>query len=60
MSDGHVFDDSRKHPKPFELLLGKKFKIEIWELALNTMFVREVAKFIVPKEVSCCNITQLI
>lgn len=26
-----VIDDSRKINKPFELVLGKKFKLEVWE-----------------------------
>lgn len=26
-----IIDDSRKINKPFELVLGKKFKLEVWE-----------------------------
>lgn len=46
-----VFDDTHKHPKPMELILGKKFKVEIWEIMLNTMVEDEVTKFVVPKAV---------
>lgn len=35
-----------------EIIIGKKFKVEIWELALNTMRLHEVARFIVPRSVS--------
>jgi len=35
-----------------ELIVGKGFKLEIWELALNTMKEGEVSKFIVPQEVN--------
>lgn len=35
-----------------ELILGKKFKLPIWERALKTMWINEVAKFSVDKEVT--------
>ncbi|KAK6190226.1 hypothetical protein SNE40_002145 [Patella caerulea] len=44
--DRTVIDDSRKHDKPMELILGKKFKLEIWETCLKTMMKKEVAEFI--------------
>jgi len=48
-----VLDDSRKQKEPFELILGKKFKLEIWEDLLKTMRLSEVAAFIChPKHVS--------
>jgi AH receptor-interacting protein len=52
--DGTVLDDSKKinKDKPMELILGKKFKLPIWERALKTMWVDEVAKFSVDKEVN--------
>lgn len=34
-----------------ELIVGKKFKLPIWERALKTMWINEVAKFSVDKEV---------
>lgn len=40
-----VLDDSKKKKQPFELLLGKKFKLEIWETLIKTMRVNEVASF---------------
>lgn len=50
--NGNILDDSKKlHPKPMELIIGKKFKLEIWERALKTMRLNEVAKFSVVKEV---------
>ena len=44
-----VLDDSRTWDKPMELILGKKFKLEVWETCLQTMAVGEVASF----QVSC-------
>lgn len=41
-----VMDDSKKNKQPFELLLGKKFKLEIWETLIKTMRVNEVASFL--------------
>ncbi|XP_046351533.1 AH receptor-interacting protein-like [Haliotis rufescens] len=41
-----VLDDSRKHPKPLEIILGKKFKLEVWEMCLQTMKEGEVSEFI--------------
>lgn len=37
--------------KPMELIIGKKFKLEVWEKALKTMWLNEVARFSVVKEV---------
>lgn len=36
-----------------ELVLGKKFKMEVWETIVQNMSVNEVAKFTVDKSVSC-------
>ncbi|XP_055641035.1 AH receptor-interacting protein [Toxorhynchites rutilus septentrionalis] len=47
--DGTVIDDSRKQKKPMELVLGKKFKFEVWEVCVQKMALHEVAKFRVDK-----------
>lgn len=47
-----ILDDSRKIDKPMELVLGKKFKLEVWEVIVQKMAVSEVAKFTVHKSVS--------
>jgi AH receptor-interacting protein len=44
-----VIDDSRKDLKPMELVLGKKFKLEVWEVIVQKMSLNEVAKFTVDK-----------
>ncbi|XP_053698131.1 AH receptor-interacting protein [Sabethes cyaneus] len=43
--DGTVLDDSRKLGKPMELVLGKKFKLEVWEVCVQRMALHEVARF---------------
>ncbi|XP_029918503.1 AH receptor-interacting protein [Myripristis murdjan] len=46
--DGTVLDDSRKmggHCKPMELILGKKFKLAVWERVVITMREGEIADF---------------
>jgi len=50
--DGTVIDDSKQYNehKPMEIIIGKKFKLEVWEKALRTMWLNEVAKFSVVKE----------
>ena len=40
-----VLDDSRKWDKPMEIVFGKKFKLEAWELCLATMRLNEVSSF---------------
>ncbi|KAK7791858.1 hypothetical protein R5R35_000906 [Gryllus longicercus] len=47
--NGTVIDDSRKMGKPMELVLGKKFRFEVWETIVQMMAVKEVAKFKVDK-----------
>ncbi|MEQ2190501.1 hypothetical protein XENOCAPTIV_025769 [Xenoophorus captivus] len=45
LSDGTVLDDSRTmggRSKPMELILGKKFKLSVWERILITMKQGEV------------------
>ena len=44
-----MLDDSRKWAKPMEIILGKKFKLEVWELCLQAMAVKEVSRFRVKK-----------
>lgn len=43
--DKTVLDDSRKWSKPMEIIFGKKFKLESWEMSLKTMHLGEVASF---------------
>lgn len=47
-----VVDDSYKWPKHMEIVLGKKFKLEVWETILKSMREREISKFIVHKSVN--------
>lgn len=44
-----VIDDSRKLSRPMELLIGKEFKLPVWEQCLKSMKVGEVAEFIIHK-----------
>ena len=50
--EGLVLDDSKKlnEKKPMELIIGKKFKLEVWEKSLRTMWEKEVSQFTVVKE----------
>lgn len=48
-----LLDDSKSLGKPMELVLGKKFKLEVWEVMVQKMSVNEVAKFTVDKSVNC-------
>ncbi|XP_045464762.1 AH receptor-interacting protein [Harmonia axyridis] len=50
-ADKVLLDDSKKlgPGKPVELLIGKKFKLEIWESMLRGMLLNEVSKFVVLK-----------
>uniref|UniRef100_T1E743 peptidylprolyl isomerase n=1 Tax=Anopheles aquasalis TaxID=42839 RepID=T1E743_ANOAQ len=43
--DGTLIDDSRTRQKPMELVLGKKFKLEVWEAIVQQMALGEVARF---------------
>jgi len=52
-TDGTILDDSRKWDKPMELLIGKKFKLEAWEMCLKTMRVQEVSSFVVKRQFAC-------
>lgn len=55
-----VLDDSRKIDKPLELVLGKKFKLEVWEAIVQKMALNEVARFTVDKTVSSARIYENI
>ena len=50
-NDKTLLDDSRKmgNGKPLELIIGKKFKLEVWETMLQKMSLNEVAQFTVNK-----------
>ena len=37
--------------QPMELVLGKKFKLEVWEVAVQKMAINEIAVFTVDKSV---------
>ncbi|XP_068607213.1 AH receptor-interacting protein [Brachionichthys hirsutus] len=48
LQDGTVLDDSRTlggHSKPMELILGKKFKLAVWERVVTTMRRGETSQF---------------
>ncbi|XP_077164776.1 uncharacterized protein LOC143822945 [Paroedura picta] len=40
-----VIDDSRESGVPMEIIVGKMFKIEVWETLLTSMRIGEVAEF---------------
>ncbi|XP_015522493.1 AH receptor-interacting protein [Neodiprion pinetum] len=44
-----VVDDSRVMGEPMELVLGKKFKLEVWEVIVQKMALKEIARFRVDK-----------
>lgn len=52
--DKTVLDDNRKECKPMELIIGKKFKMEVWETCLKSMRVGEVASFICDASLCIC------
>ncbi|XP_068111297.1 AH receptor-interacting protein isoform X1 [Hyperolius riggenbachi] len=41
-----VIDDSSTREKPMELIIGKKFKLPVWETIIQTMREGEVAEFL--------------
>lgn len=47
-----LLDDSKKIGRPMELIIGKKFKFEVWEAIVKKMSLNEIAKFHVHKSVS--------
>lgn len=54
--DGHsteLVDDTREMGNgPFELIIGRSFKLRIWEELIRGMLVNEVARFTCEPEVS--------
>ncbi|CAI9160367.1 unnamed protein product [Rangifer tarandus platyrhynchus] len=44
-----MLDDSQPCGKPMELIIGKKFKLPLWETILHTMWEGEIAQF-------CCDV----
>ncbi|XP_045584096.1 AH receptor-interacting protein [Procambarus clarkii] len=44
-----LIDDSHRWSKPVELILGKKFKLEVLEACIHTMILGEVASFTIDK-----------
>ncbi|RXG72281.1 AH receptor-interacting protein [Armadillidium vulgare] len=48
--DEKEIDDSKKWNEPVELLLGKKFKLEVLEACVRTMMLGEVSKFVIDKK----------
>ncbi|XP_017882338.1 AH receptor-interacting protein [Ceratina calcarata] len=44
-----VIDDSKTMCNPMELVLGKQFKLEVWEVIVQKMALNEVARFRVDK-----------
>ncbi|XP_068178300.1 AH receptor-interacting protein isoform X2 [Antennarius striatus] len=53
LRDGKVLDDSRTlggHSKPMELILGKKFKLAVWERVVTTMRQGEISEFTCDKK----------
>ena len=48
-----MIDDSRKlQSGPFELLVGREFKLSVWEEWVKGMLEGEVARFTCPYKVS--------
>lgn len=47
---GTLLDDSQTFGKPFELLIGKSFKLKCWEICAKTMTVGEISQFFCPKD----------
>lgn len=43
--EGTILDDSKKSSKTMEIIIGKKFKLEVWEKCLKSMRLNEVAEF---------------
>ncbi|XP_025771209.1 AH receptor-interacting protein [Puma concolor] len=51
--EGTVLDDSRVRGKPMELIIGKKFKLPVWETIVCTMREGEIAQF-------CCDVKHVV
>ncbi len=62
LCDGTVLDDSRTMggcSKPMELILGKKFKLPVWEQVVTTMKEGEIAEFTCDVKVSDLSVSSL-
>lgn len=60
LEEGDVLDDTRKMVTgPFELLMGREFKLGVWEEMVKTMRIGEVARFRCPFKV-CIMVLYLI
>ncbi|KAB0390084.1 hypothetical protein E2I00_011608, partial [Balaenoptera physalus] len=51
--EGTVLDDSWVRSKPMELIIGKKFKLPVWETIVCTMREGEIAQF-------CCDVKHVV
>lgn len=49
--DKTLIDDSKTLGNPMELVLGKQFKLEVWEAIVQQMSLNEVATFTCEKSV---------
>ncbi|OXA63900.1 AH receptor-interacting protein [Folsomia candida] len=47
--EGPALDDTRCMAQPMTLIIGKQFKMPVWELMVHTMIPGQVARFVVPK-----------
>lgn len=47
-----VIDDSRNMKEPMQLVIGLKFKLEVWEVIVQKMALHEISSFTVDKSVS--------
>lgn len=48
----HVIDDTRTLGcGPFELLIGREFKMDVWEKLVREMLIGEIARFTCPYKV---------
>nr|CAG4649505.1 EOG090X09NR [Scapholeberis mucronata] len=46
---GDIIDNSKNFSQPVEILIGKQFKLEVWENVVQSMAINEVAEFQVDK-----------
>lgn len=51
VEEGDVIDDSHNYEQPIEILIGKQFKLEVWETVIQSMAINEVAEYQVDKNV---------
>ena len=54
---GNIIDDTRTLSSgPFKLLIGREFKLKLWEKVIRMMKVGEVCKFTCPYEVQLLSV----